>query len=192
MVGILLLTAPLVFHAASVANLQPHWMALLVYLTLASVAGVAASMKLDRAWLRLAVFALVAPVLWQWIGEHAGPGWRLAPAVVALAIYAMNLVAIGERLARQAERWLKADLLLFHVNALGLFAGLYAIFDPVATAWMPVLALALAAWHGGLTWFWRGHVRGGRAEQPGRRLRHAGIRHRPPVRPVVGGGGLGD
>jgi len=37
--GVLLLTAPLVFHAASVANLQPHWMALLVYLTLVSVAG---------------------------------------------------------------------------------------------------------------------------------------------------------
>ena len=155
MVGTLLLTAPLVFHAASIANLQPHWMALLVYLTLASVAGVAASMKLDRAWLRLAVFALTAPVLWQWIGEHSGPGWRLAPAVVALAIYAMNLVAIGERLARQAERWLKADLVLFHVNALGLFAGLYAIFDPVATAWMSTLAFALAIWHGALTWFWR-------------------------------------
>jgi uncharacterized membrane protein len=156
MVGTLLLTAPLVFHAASIANLQPHWMALLVYLTLASVAGVAASMKLDRAWLRLAVFALTAPVLWQWIGEHSGPGWRLAPAVVALAIYAMNLVAIGERLARHAERWLKAELLLFHVNALGLFAGLYAIFDPVATAWMSALAFALAIWHGALTWFWRG------------------------------------
>ena len=154
-VGTLLLTAPLVFHAASVANLQPHWMALLVYLTIASVPGVAASMKLDRAWLRLAVFAIVAPVLWQWIGEHTGPGWRLAPAVVALAIYAMNLVAIGERLARQAERWLKADVVLFHLNALGLFAGLYAIFDPIATAWMPALALALATWHVALMWAWR-------------------------------------
>jgi hypothetical protein len=156
LVGLLLLTAPLVFHAASVANLEPHWMALLVYLTLASVAGVAASMKLDRAWLRLAAFALTAPVLWQWIGAHAGPGWRLAPAVVAFAIYAMNLVAIGERLTRQAERWLKADLLLFHAGALGLFGGLYAIFDPVATAWMPALALALAIWHGVLMWAWRG------------------------------------
>jgi hypothetical protein len=154
--GTLPLTAPLVFHAASVANLQPHWMALLVYLTLASVAGVAASMKLDRAWLRLAAFALCAPVLWQWIGEHGGPGWRVAPAVVALALYAMNLVAIGERLARVAGRWFKADVVLFHLNALGLFAGLYAIVDPIATAWTPALALAIAAWHGALMWFWRG------------------------------------
>jgi uncharacterized membrane protein len=154
-VGALLLSAPLVFHAASVANLQPHWMALLVYITLASVAGVAASMKFDRAWLRLSAFALTAPVLWQWIGEHGGPGWRLAPSVVALAIYAMNLVAIAERLARQAGRWLKADVVLFHLNALGLFAGLYAIVDPVATAWVPALALAIAAWHGGLMWAWR-------------------------------------
>ena len=154
-VGILLLTAPLVFHAGSVANLQPHWMALLVYLTIAAVVGVAASMKADRAWLRLTVFALVAPVLWQFIGEHGGPGWRLAPAVVALALYAMNLLAIGERLARRTGRWFKADVLLFHVNALGLFAGLYAIVDPVATAWTPALALAIAAWHGALTWAWR-------------------------------------
>jgi hypothetical protein len=154
-VGVLLLTAPLVFHAASIINLQPHWMALLVYITLASVAGAAASMKLDRAWLRLAAFALTAPVLWQWIGDHGGPGWRLAPAVVALAIYAMNLAAIGERLARLAAHWLKADVLLFHLNALGLFAGLYALLDPVATAWTPVLALAVAAWHLGLMWTWR-------------------------------------
>ena len=154
--GVLLLTAPLVFHAASIINLQPHWMALLVYLTLAAVAGAAASMKLDRAWLRLAAFALTAPVLWLWIGEHGGEGWRLAPSAVALAIYAVNLLAIGERLARDGGRWLKADLLLFHANALGLFAGLYAILDPVATAWMPALALAIAAWHGALTWAWRG------------------------------------
>jgi len=155
-VGLLLLTAPLVFHAASVVNLQPHWMALLVYLTLAAVAGAAASATLDRAWLRLAAFALTAPVLWQWIGDHAGEGWRLAPAAVALAIYTVNLLAIGERLARDGGRWLRADLLLFHANALGLFAGLYAIVDPVATAWMPALALAIAAWHGVLTWAWRG------------------------------------
>jgi uncharacterized membrane protein len=155
-VGMALMSAPLIYHAASVANLQPQWMALLVYLTIAAVAGVAASMKVDRAWLRLVVFALTAPVLWQWIGEHGGPGWRVAPAVVALALYVMNLLAIGERLSRNAGRWFKADVVLFHLNALGLFAGLYAVFDPVATAWMPALALAGAAWHGALTWFWRG------------------------------------
>jgi hypothetical protein len=153
--AVVLLSAPLVFHAASVANLQPHWMALLIYVTLASAAGVASSMKLDRAGLRLAAFALTAPVLWAWIGRHCGPGWRLAPAVVALAIYAMNLTAIGERLTRQQGRWLKADVMLFHVNALGVFAAFYAIADPVATAWMPALALAIAAWHVALTWAWR-------------------------------------
>jgi len=44
---------------------------------------------------------------------------------------------------------------LFHLNALGLFAGLYGIIDPFATAWVPALALAIAAWHAALTWFWR-------------------------------------
>jgi uncharacterized membrane protein len=155
MFAAVLLTAPLVFHAASVGNLAPWWMASLIYVTLASVAGVAASIRFDRGWLRLATFALCAPVLWSFIAEHGGPGWRAAPAVVALAIYAMNLLAIAERLARAAARWLKTDVVLFHANALGLFAGLYGIIDPFATAWVPALALALAAWHAALTWFWR-------------------------------------
>ena len=150
-----LLTAPIVFHAASVQNLEPQWMALLVYITLAAVAGAAASIRLDQGWLRLAVFALCAPVLWQFIGEHGGPGWRVAPAVVALAIYAMNLLAVSERLGRIGARWFKTDVTLFHLNALGLFAGLYGIVNPFATAWVPALALAIAAWHGVLTWMWR-------------------------------------
>jgi uncharacterized membrane protein len=153
--ALVLLTAPLVFHASSVENLAPWWMASLIYVTLASVAGVAASIRFDRGWLRLATFALCAPVLWSFIAEHGGPGWRLAPAVVALAIYAMNLLAIGERLARSAARWFRTDVALFHASALGLFAGLYGIIDPFATAWVPALALALAAWHAALTWFWR-------------------------------------
>ena len=39
-VGTLLLTTPVIFHVASVANLQLHWMPLLVYLTLFALAGV--------------------------------------------------------------------------------------------------------------------------------------------------------
>ena len=146
--GVILLTGPLVFHVASVANLQQHWMALLVYLTLFSLAGVAASMKLDRAWLRLVVFAAVALPLAAWIGEHAGPGWRLAPTVVLFAMYVMNLVAIGERVSRAPNDWQKADLVLLHANALGLFAGLYTILDAFAPGWSPALALGLAVWHG--------------------------------------------
>jgi uncharacterized membrane protein len=61
-------------------------------------------------------------------------------------------VAIGERLSREPTRWLRGDLLLFHGSGLGLFGGLYAIFDPVATAWMPVLALGLGVWHGAVAW----------------------------------------
>jgi uncharacterized membrane protein len=151
-VGSLLLVTPVVFHVASVANLQPHWMPLLVYLTLFALAGVVASMKLDAAWLRLGAFIVAAPVLWGWIGTHHGSGWLLAPAVVVLAIYVMMLVALGERVSRQPARWLRGDLALFHANGLGLFAGLYMIFEPVAAARMPWLALGLGAWHGAVAW----------------------------------------
>jgi uncharacterized membrane protein len=149
---VILLTAPIVFHVASVANLQQQWLPLLVYLTLFSLAGVAASMKLDRAWLRLVVFAAVGLPLAAWIGGHAGPGWRLAPTVVLLAIYVMNLLAIGERISRAPDDWRKADLALLHANALGLFAGLYAILDAFAPGWSPALALGLAVWHVAAAW----------------------------------------
>ena len=147
-VGFILLTAPIVFHVASVANLQQQWLPLLVYLTLFSLAGVAASMKLDRAWLRLVVFAAVGVPLAAWIAAHAGPGWRLAPTVVLLAIYVMNLTAIGERISRVPDDWRKADIALLHVNAMALFAGLYIILDEFAPGWSPALALGLAVWHG--------------------------------------------
>jgi uncharacterized membrane protein len=146
--GVVLLTAPILFHVASVANLQQQWLPLLVYLTLFSLAGAAASMKLDRAWLRLVVFAAVGVPLAAWIAAHAGPGWRLAPTVVLLAIYVMNLIAIGERISRAPGDWQKADLALLHANALGLFAGLYIILDEFAPGWSPALALGLAVWHG--------------------------------------------
>jgi uncharacterized membrane protein len=151
-VGGMLFATPVIFHAASVANLQFHWMPFLVYLTLFALAGVAASMKLDAAWLRLGVFGVTAPVLWRWLATHHGPGWLLAPAVVVVAIYAMMLVALGERLSRQPTRWLRGDLALFHASGLALFGGLYSIFDPVATAWMPALALGLALWHAAVAW----------------------------------------
>jgi hypothetical protein len=116
-------------------------------------------MKLDWAWVRMAAFVATAPVLWRWIGTHHGPGWLLAPAVVVVAIYVMVLLAIGERLSRQPNEWLQGDLFLFHASGLGLFAGLYAIFEPVGAAWMPLLALGLAAWHGAVAWAVRARSR---------------------------------
>ena len=127
--ALVLLTAPIAFHVASVANLQEQWLPLLVYLTCFSAAGVLASVRFDAPWLRLVVFGATALPLAAWVGDHAGPGWRLAPSVVMLAVYAMNLVAVGERLSREPDNWPKADVLLFHLNSLALFAGLYAIVD---------------------------------------------------------------
>ena len=147
-----LLTAPIAYHIASVSNLQPQWLALLVYLTCVSLVGVIASVRFKAPWLRLAVFVAVALPLAAWIGDHAGPGWRLAPSIVLLAVYVMNLVAIGERVSREPDNWPKADVLLVHLNSLVLFGGLYTILDAFSPWWSPVLALMLAVWHGGLAW----------------------------------------
>jgi uncharacterized membrane protein len=146
-VGFILLTAPAVYHAASLANLASHSLPLLVYLTLFSLAGVLASVKLDLPWLRLAIFVFTVPVLLEWMATKGGPGWRLASVAVVMAIYGMHAVALGERLSRVPNSWKKADLALFHANALALFAGLYLIVDQMAPAWTPALALGLGVWH---------------------------------------------
>jgi len=152
MTGLVLLSAPIVYHVASVANMQEQWLPLLVYLTCFSFAGVFASVRFNAPWLRLAVFAATALPLAAWVGDHAGPGWRLAPSIVILAVYAMNLVAVGERISREPNQWPKADILLVHLSSLALFAGLYAIIDAFAPWWSPLLAVVLAAWHGVLAW----------------------------------------
>ncbi|MCX6552743.1 MAG: DUF2339 domain-containing protein [Acidobacteria bacterium] len=150
-----LFTAPLAYYFASVANLHTQPLALLVFLTFASLAGVVGGVRLDRPWLRFVAFVLVMPVLFVWIGAHTGPGWRLAPAVVFVAIYVMHLVGLGERLSRTQDAWLKLEIVLFHANALALFGGLYTIIDAVAPGYSPALALGLAVWHGALAWLLR-------------------------------------
>jgi uncharacterized membrane protein len=152
LVTAILLTAPAVYHAASLANLAPHSLPLLLYVTLFSLAGVLASVRLDQPWLRLAVFVVTVPVLLQWVATRGGPGWRLPSVVVLAAIYSMHAVALGERLSRLPNSWKKADLALFHANALALFGGLYLVVGQVAPAWTPALALGLGVWHLAAAW----------------------------------------
>jgi uncharacterized membrane protein len=145
-----------VFHGASVLNLIDHSLPLLLYLTVFTLAGVAASVKWDRPWLRLAVFLTTVPVFLLWLDTHNTPGWRVAVVVSALAFYVMHLAAQVERASRTPADWPRADLVLFHGSALALFAALYRVVDvawPYAT---PQLAAGLGLWQALLAWRVRG------------------------------------
>ena len=140
------------FHLASVLNLFDHSLPLLLYLTLFTLAGVTASVRWDRAWVRLLVFLVTVPVFLTWLDTHNTPGWRVAIVVTAVAYYVMHLAAQGERASRNTSAWERSDLVLFHASALALFAALYRVVDlgwPYST---PVLALGLAGWQGLLAW----------------------------------------
>ena len=144
------------FHGASVLNLIDHSLPLLLYLTVFTLAGVAASVKWDRAWLRLAVFLTTVPAFLVWLDTHNTPGWRVAVVVTAVAFYVMHLAAQVERTSRTPAEWPRADLVLFHGSALALFAALYRVVDgawPYAT---PQLAGSLGLWQALLAWRIRG------------------------------------
>jgi uncharacterized membrane protein len=72
--------------------------------------------------------------------------------IVLVAQHAMYLAAVWERIVRQPDPWPREDLMLFHANALTLFAGLYIVVDPHWPYWTPLLALGLAACQGALAW----------------------------------------
>ncbi|MEI6669239.1 MAG: DUF2339 domain-containing protein [Acidobacteriota bacterium] len=149
--GAVLWSAPIAFHVASLNNLLAHSLPLLVYLVLMTLVGVIASVRFDRAWIRLAVFGATTPVFLQWASQHQIPGWRLGSVVVLLALYAMHLTSQGERIGRKGnESWPGADLVLFRANGLALFLGGYVIVNAVAPAMASSLALGLALWHFGL------------------------------------------
>jgi uncharacterized membrane protein len=140
-------SAPFVYHVASLNNLLPHSLPLLVYLTLVTLVGVLGSVRFDRPWVRLAAFAGTMPVFLQWLARHATPGWLFGSVVVMVALYGMHLIAQGERISRKHnEPWPLADLVLFHLNGLALFGAGYLVVGAAAPDMTPWLAVGLALW----------------------------------------------
>lgn len=157
-----LATVPIVFHVASLVNLQSHPLPLLVYLLLFTLAGVVASIRLDRAWLRLVVLLTAAPFVIGWVVEHRSPGWVPAATVAVLAVYVLHLAGQWEgRTRRPDDRPPRADVALFHANGLALAGGVYALTWDWPLPWSVGLALVQAAWHAALAWAtrrWRQEV----------------------------------
>ncbi len=150
--GLLFVSVPLVFHWASVGNLFAHSLALLVYLVLFTLAGVAAGAKRDRVWVRVTVFVVTMPVFMGWLNGHLSPGWRWASIAMAVALYVMHLAGQAQRLGEDDATIDGPEVALFHANALVFFAALYAVVDAGWPYQTPLVALGLAAWHGLLAW----------------------------------------
>jgi uncharacterized membrane protein len=160
---VVLASAPVVYHFASIAILRRHDVALPVYLILFALAGVVWSVRAARPWLRLTVWVAVMIPFLGWADVHQSARW-IVPSMATLgAIFALPLMGQIDRALRRGLRLGGTDLFLLHVNAIGSFLAAWAVLEHVAVAWVPRVGLFLALVHAGAA----------RALQP--RDRHAAL-----------------
>lgn len=150
--GVLLIGAPALYHLASLAVLFRHGVALLVYLIAVTVVGVAWSVRVDRARYAPLLWAAAMLPLLGWIGEYAASRWLLPASITLGTVFALHLLAQFDRLIRQRAQLGGPDLLLLHLNGLGLFFGMYLLLEPVALAWIPRVGAALVVVHAAIAW----------------------------------------
>ena len=150
-VRLALWTTPVWYHAASLAILWDHWLALLVYLIAVTGVGLAVSVRWEAMWTRVLLWAAVAAPLLEWADIQPDGSW-LTPAVVTwLAFASMHAAAQIELLRRVRARLHTADVLLAPANGLGLYFGLQAVLEPHLYAVTGLVAAVLAVAYGALT-----------------------------------------
>ena len=139
-------SAPAVYYMASIAVLEPHGIAYLIFL--GSVASIAAALApFGHAWIRLGVWCAIAVPLLAWVGGHADEEWMIPGLAAVGGIYAVNLLAHLHGMTR--EEGLKApDIALLHLNPLVLFAAAYVIVDGTYPDASASLAFSAAVWNG--------------------------------------------
>jgi uncharacterized membrane protein len=155
LVALVLLSAPVLYHAVSLGILAPHGVAFLIYLIAFTVVAVGWATQRAGPEVRVLLWAAVALPLLGWIDVHQSRQW-IAPSLVTLgAVFALHLLAQIDRLARTEDDLGYSDLVLMHLNGLGLFLGVYELLDRQAVDWVPTIGLALVAVHAVLAWWLR-------------------------------------
>ena len=155
LVALVLVSAPVLYHAVSLGILAPHGVAFLIYVIAFTVGAVGWATRRAPPEVRVLLWAAVTLPLLGWIDVHQSRQW-MAPSLVTLgAVFALHLLAQMDRLTRTEDDLGHSDLLLLHLNGLGLFFGVYELLDRQAVAWVPRIGLALVALHAGIAWWLR-------------------------------------
>jgi uncharacterized membrane protein len=155
LVALVLVSAPVLYHAVSLGILAPHGVAFLVYLIAFTVVAVGWAARRAAPELRVLLWAAATLPLLGWIDVHQSRQW-IAPSLVTLgAVFALHLLAQMDRLTRTEGDLGPSDLLLMHLNGLGLFLGVYELLDRQAVDWVPTIGLVLVALHAVLAWWLR-------------------------------------
>lgn len=151
-VRLVLASAPPLYYVASVALLFTHALAFLIFVVAVTLAGLVVARRAQWDWARLWLWVAVAWPLAAWAATRGTAPWVPGGLTVAMAIYALHLVSLVDRIGQRpadAEATRPVDLLLLHVNGLGLFGIVYLLLEDRGPTWLggaaALLALANAA-----------------------------------------------
>src|SRR5690606_36179558 len=148
-VAAVLLSAPFLYHVASISVLASHPGALLVYFVLSTVAGLSVTHHANAPWLRSAVLLLVALPLMAWMNGLRRPGWYPGAIITACAVYVLHLAGQWRAVSDDdaPAQTSVAEVVHTHLNGLFLPAALYTFLDTRAAWWNPPMLTGLALWN---------------------------------------------
>ena len=116
----MLATGPLLYHVVSLGILEPHGVAVWVYLIAVTMVSVGLAVRADStAWRWAAWVAVVLPLM-AWVDSHQTSRWLTANLVSAIAVFALHALAQLDRVFRQQRALGRADNVLQHVNGYAL------------------------------------------------------------------------
>lgn len=148
-------TAPFGYYVLSLANLFDHSSALLVYLVILALVGVATGSRAN-AWIRLLFWFAVAAPLLVWSDSRGGRAVWLVGGLAAWAgVYVLNLAGLLEATIGDGSTFDDADIALLHLNGLTAYLGAYLLIDPIRTVACAPLAAAFAMLNFGFGYFVR-------------------------------------
>ena len=145
----LLLSAPVLYHVAALWLIGRSQGRLLVYLLLATVAGLSAAYHAGWRWARTVVLVLVALPFISWMGALVTPRWYTAGLVTAIALYLLHLAGQWRDLSDDdpALPVPVAELVHTHVTGLFLPLALYVFLAGHAAGWNAPMLTAVALWN---------------------------------------------
>ena len=139
-------TAPVAYYLASLVVLEPHPVALLVWLIGVMLVGAVASVRVGP-WAGLSAWLAVAAPLLAWTQVYGGPVW-LAPGLATIAgVYLISLAAQLQVMAA-GNRMRPVEIAWMHLNGLLMFAAAYFLLEKTQLSVTGPLAAVFAAWHG--------------------------------------------
>ena len=148
----LLVSAPLLYHAAALWLIGRSQGMFLVYLLLATVAGLSATYHAGWRWARTIVLVLVMVPFADWLQHLATPRWYAAGIVTAVALYLLHLAGQWRDLSDDDPAAPVPIAELVHTHATGVFLPmtLYAFFAEHAAWWNAPILTGLALWNLGI------------------------------------------